>query len=82
MGSEQEEWFQDEVLEYQPVVDLEQDWDQVALDQEPDMDLVDMGLELDKCLGQGMDQVEAMVQDQELDMDKAMELDQKPLNTV
>ena len=33
MGSEQEEWFQDEVLEYQPVVDLEQDWDQVALDQ-------------------------------------------------
>lgn len=34
------------------------------------MDLVDMGLELDLCLGRVMDQVEAMVQDQGLDIDQ------------
>lgn len=40
------------------------------------MDLVDMGLEL------VMDQVEAMVQDQGLDMEQAMELDQNLQNMV
>jgi len=38
--------------------------------EESDMDLVDMGLELELCLGQVMDQVEAMVQDQGLDMEQ------------
>ncbi|KAM6912070.1 uncharacterized protein PEZ65_016202 [Lycodopsis pacificus] len=73
---------------------LEREVDQEALDpallegflveeqEEQGMDLVDMGLELDLCLGQVTDQVEAMVQDQGLDMEQAMELDQNLLNTV
>ncbi|AWO99813.1 Hypothetical protein SMAX5B_012700 [Scophthalmus maximus] len=51
--------------------------------EEQDMDLVDMDLaDMGLCLVLVTDQGEAMVQYQELDMEQAMELDQKLLNMV
>lgn len=73
------DWEQDWALGEYPVLVLQQVVDQLVLDQDfpvvvvaqagPDMDLVDMGLEL------VMGQEEAMLQDQGLDMEQVMELD-------